>query len=90
MVIIAVIAGDWYSKRPDKMEANPYEFSVDEFKNVPQEQILGQDLHRFEKLLDQLKAEREYAQQVLEQTLKTGMTALFDRKTTKFTETDVW
>lgn len=39
LVIVAVMVGDWYSKRPDRMEANKFEFSVDEFKNVPDELI---------------------------------------------------
>ncbi len=47
VVIVAVIAGDWYSKRPDKMEANPYEYSVDEFKNVPEELIHYRETKNF-------------------------------------------
>ena len=34
VVIVAVIVGDYITNRPYKSEANPYEFSVDEFKKV--------------------------------------------------------
>ncbi len=39
IVIVAVMVGDWYSKRPDNMEANKFEWSIDEFKNVPEDLI---------------------------------------------------
>lgn len=47
VVIVAVMVGDWYSKRPDKMEANKFEFSVEEFKNVPENQILYKETKNF-------------------------------------------
>lgn len=47
VVIVAVMVGDWYSKRPDKMEANPYEYNVDEFKNVPEELIHYKETKNF-------------------------------------------
>lgn len=34
VVIIVVVVGDFSSTRPDKQSANPYEYSVDEFKQV--------------------------------------------------------
>lgn len=47
LVIVAVMVGDWYSKRPDNMEANKFEFSVDEFKNVPPELIHYKETKNF-------------------------------------------
>ncbi|MFV0592423.1 MAG: hypothetical protein ACK5M7_13635 [Draconibacterium sp.] len=46
-VIIAVMAGDWISKRPDKMEANKFEYNVDDFKNVPEELVLYKETKNF-------------------------------------------
>lgn len=40
VVIVGVMVGDWYSKRPDRMEPNKFEYSVEEFKQVPEELIL--------------------------------------------------
>ncbi len=37
MIIVAVMVGDWYSKRPDNMKGNKFEYNVDDFKNVPDE-----------------------------------------------------
>jgi len=34
VVIVAVIAGDYLTGRPDKSNPNPFEYNVDEFKNV--------------------------------------------------------
>ena len=34
VVIVGVIAGDFISKRPDKMDANIFEYNIDEFKKV--------------------------------------------------------
>lgn len=47
VVIVAVMVGDWYSKRPDNMKGNKFEYSVDEFKNVPEEQILYKETKNF-------------------------------------------
>ena len=47
LVIVLVMVGDWYSKRPDKMEANKFEFSVDEFKNVPDNLIHYKETRNF-------------------------------------------
>lgn len=47
VVIVAVMVGDWYSKRPDNMEGNKFEFSVDEFKNVPDELIHYKETKNF-------------------------------------------
>lgn len=47
IVIVAVMVGDWYSKRPDKMEPNKFEFSVEEFKLVPEELIHYRETKNF-------------------------------------------
>ena len=47
IVIVAVIVLDWFSKRPDNMEPNKFEFSVDEFKNVPEELIRYKETKNF-------------------------------------------
>jgi len=47
VVIVAVMVGDWFSKRPDNMEANKFEYSVEEFKNVPQELIHYKETKNF-------------------------------------------
>lgn len=39
VVIIAVIAGDYLSGRPDKSAPNPFAYDVNDFKNVPEELI---------------------------------------------------
>jgi len=46
-VIVVVMIGDWFSKRPDKMEANKFEFSLDEFKNVPDELIHYKEIKNY-------------------------------------------
>lgn len=47
VVIVAVMVGDWFSKRPDNMEANKFEYSVDEFKNVPDDLIHYKETKNF-------------------------------------------
>lgn len=47
VVIVAVMVGDWLSKRPDKMEPNKFEYSVDEFKQVPEELIQYKETKNF-------------------------------------------
>ena len=47
IVIVGVMVVDWYSKRPDKMEANKFEYNVDEFKNVPEELIHYKETKNF-------------------------------------------
>ncbi len=47
VVIIAVIVGDWYSKRPDNMKGNKFAYSVDEFKNVPDNLIHYKETKNF-------------------------------------------
>lgn len=47
VVIVGVMVGDWYSKRPDNMEGNKFEYSVDEFKNVPDELIHYKETKNF-------------------------------------------
>lgn len=47
VVIVAVMVGDWYSKRPDNMEGNKFEYSIEEFKNVPEKLILYKETKNF-------------------------------------------
>ncbi|WP_346857210.1 hypothetical protein [uncultured Draconibacterium sp.] len=47
VVIVAVMVGDWYSKRPDNMEANKFAYSVDEFRDVPEDLILYKETKNF-------------------------------------------
>lgn len=47
IVIVGVMVVDWFSKRPDKMEANKFEYNVDEFKNVPEELIHYKETKNF-------------------------------------------
>ena len=37
VVIVGIIVGDYISNRPNTSEANPYEYNVDEFKNIDPE-----------------------------------------------------
>lgn len=46
-VIVAVMVGDWFSKRPDRMEANKFEYNVDEFRHVPEELIHYKEIKNF-------------------------------------------
>jgi len=47
IVIVAVMVGDWFSKRPDRMEANKFEYNVDEFRQVPEELIQYKETRNF-------------------------------------------
>lgn len=47
IIIVAVMVGDWFSKRPENMEANKFEFSVDEFRNVPEDLIQYKETKNF-------------------------------------------
>jgi hypothetical protein len=47
VVIIAIIVGDYVSDRPDKRGTNPYEYNVDEYKNVDPELIKYQETKNF-------------------------------------------
>jgi hypothetical protein len=47
IVIVAVMVGDWFSKRPDRMEANKFEYNVDEFRQVPEELIHYKEVRNF-------------------------------------------
>jgi hypothetical protein len=47
IVIIAVIAGDFMSKRPDKMDSNQFEYSVDEFRKVDKDLIHYKETKNF-------------------------------------------
>lgn len=47
VVIIGTMVVDWYSKRPDKMEANKFEYSVDQFRQVPDEQVKYKETRNF-------------------------------------------
>ena len=47
VLIVAVMVGDWYSKRPDKMKANKFEYSVEQFKDVPDELVHYKETKNF-------------------------------------------
>lgn len=47
VVIVAVMVGDWYSKRPDNMDGNKFAYNIDEFKNVPRELIQYKETKNF-------------------------------------------
>ncbi len=47
VVIVAVIAIDYNSERPNKSEANPYVYDIDEFKNVAPELIKYKETKNF-------------------------------------------
>ena len=47
ILIVAIIVGDFVSDRPDKREANPFEYNVDEFKEVDPELILYRETKNF-------------------------------------------
>jgi hypothetical protein len=47
IVIVAVIAIDYSSERPNKSEANPYEYDIDEYKNVDSELINYKETKNF-------------------------------------------
>ncbi|MEN8118424.1 MAG: hypothetical protein ABFS16_15680 [Bacteroidota bacterium] len=55
VIIIAVIATDFISKRPDNMEPNQFEYTVDEFKNVPEELIHYKETKNFKIGFDEPK-----------------------------------
>ncbi len=41
------MVGDWYSKRPDNMEANKFEYSLEQFRNVPEELVHYKETRNF-------------------------------------------
>lgn len=45
--IVAIIASEFISNRPDKRPGNPFEYSVEEFKNVPEELITYKETRNF-------------------------------------------
>lgn len=47
VAIVAIIAMEFTSNRPDKRPANPFEYSVDEFKKVPAELITYKETRNF-------------------------------------------
>ncbi len=47
LIIVAVIAGDVLTNRPEKRSANPFEFSIDEFKAVDPELIHYRETKNF-------------------------------------------
>ena len=46
IVIVGVMVGDWYSKRPDNMEGNKFAYSVDEFKEVKDRRFVMEALNQ--------------------------------------------
>ncbi len=47
VIVVAVIAIDYSSQRPNKSEANPYEFNIDEYKNVDPDLISYRETKNF-------------------------------------------
>ncbi|NOR75773.1 MAG: hypothetical protein GQ525_11510 [Draconibacterium sp.] len=47
VVIVGVIVGDFISKRPDKMAPNPFDYNLDEFKNVDESLIHYKETKNF-------------------------------------------
>ncbi|NOR75443.1 MAG: hypothetical protein GQ525_09830 [Draconibacterium sp.] len=47
VIIVGVIVGDFISKRPDKMAPNPFNYDIDEFKNVPEDLIHYKETKNF-------------------------------------------
>lgn len=56
VVIIAVIAGDYLSGRPDKSAPNPFAYDVNDFKNVPEELIHFKETKNFKLGFEQATA----------------------------------
>jgi len=56
VVIIAVIAGDYLSGRPDKSAPNPFAYDVNDFKNVPEEIIHFKESKNFKLGFEQATA----------------------------------
>lgn len=52
LVIVGVMVGDWVSKRPDRMEANKFDYNVDEFRQVPEELIHYKEVRNFNLTFD--------------------------------------
>lgn len=55
IVIIAVIAGDFISTRPDKQSGNPYEYNMDQFKEVDPKLIMYRETKNFRIGMDSLR-----------------------------------
>lgn len=55
VIIVALIAGDFLSTRPEKQPGNPYEYNVEQFKEVPAEMILYSETRNFRSRLDSLR-----------------------------------
>jgi hypothetical protein len=47
VVIVVVMVGDFFSDRPDKSKANPYEYNIDEFKNADPSIVLYKESKNF-------------------------------------------
>lgn len=47
IVIVVVMVSDFRSKRPDRMKANPFEYDIDEFKEVDNDLILYKETKNF-------------------------------------------
>ena len=47
LVIVAVFVGEYMSDKPNKSEANPYEYNIDEFKDVNDDLVLYKETKNF-------------------------------------------
>lgn len=54
VVIVGVVASDFISKRPDKMAPNPFEYSIDEFKNIPEDLVHYKETKNFKAGFEEL------------------------------------
>ena len=46
-LVVAVIVGDWYSQRPDTMEANKFEYNIEQFRKVPNNLVKYKETKNF-------------------------------------------
>lgn len=47
VIIVVVITGDYISKRPNKSDSNPYEYNIEEFKDVDESLVLYKETKNF-------------------------------------------
>ncbi len=46
-IVVAAIVGEYMSDKPNKSEANPYEYNIDEFKDVDEDLVLYKETKNF-------------------------------------------
>jgi hypothetical protein len=55
VIIVAVIAGDFISTRPDKQSGNPYALNIDAYKDVDPKLIIYKEVKNYEVQMDSVK-----------------------------------